>query len=279
MIKIVADSTCNLSPEVFEQYDIRVAPISIQFGDESYEEAIDIDRGTFYRKIDEMGIIPTTAQPTPAWFAKFYEELSAEGHTILVITITSKHSGTYDSAVLAKSMVPNADVHVFDSLNISLATGWMVIEAARMIEAGSDIEQILERLELIRPQMKLIITPSTLKYLQMSGRVGRLQGAIASMLRVMPIIAIEDGVLEAGERIRTRGKALDRLIEQMEEDLGDVDPINMAVIHAWVPEEGEAFLERVKAHFKPQEILYGDLVASLAVHGGPGIIGLVGYPA
>ena len=88
MIKIIADSTCNLRPDVLQRYDIRVAPISIQFKDETYEEDIDIDRDLFYRKIDEMGIIPTSSQPTPAWFAKFYKELHAQGHQILVITIT-----------------------------------------------------------------------------------------------------------------------------------------------------------------------------------------------
>jgi len=123
MIKIITDSTNNLSQDVLDQYDIRVAPVSIQFGDETFEENVDIDHELFYRKIEELGIIPTSSQPTPAWFVRFYQELTEQGHSILVITVTSKHSGTYDSAMLAKSMVPEADVEVFDSLSISLGTG------------------------------------------------------------------------------------------------------------------------------------------------------------
>ena len=277
MIKIITDSTNNLSQDVLEQYDIRVAPISIQFGDETFEEDIDIDRDLFYRKIEELRIIPTSSQPTPAWFARFYKELTEQGHSILVITITSKHSGTYDSAILAKSIVPEADVEVFDSLSISLGTGWMVLEAAREIEAGRDRSSILRNLKEIRERAKLFITPATLKYLQMSGRVGRLQGALASLLKVKPIIVLKDGVLEAIENVRTRARALDRVVELLENSVGTSEPINMAVIHARALEDGRKLLERVKARFNCHEILMADLVCSLAVHGGPGILGLFAY--
>jgi len=277
MIKIITDSTNNLSPDILERYDIRVAPVSIQFGDETFEEDIDIARDLFYRKIEELGIIPTSSQPTPAWFARFYQELTEQGHSILVITITSKHSGTYDSAMLAKSMVPEADVEVFDSLSISLGMGWMILEAARAIEADHDRKRILQRLTEIRDRAKLIITPATLKYLQMSGRVGRLQGALASLLNVKPIIVLKDGVLEAIENVRTRGKALDRVIELIENAVGTSEPINLAVIYARAQEDGRKLLERAKARFNCREILMADLVCSLAVHGGPGILGLFAY--
>ena len=279
MIKIIADSTCNLSQEVLDRYDIRVAPISIQFNEETFEEGIDIDHDLFYRKIEEMGIIPTSSQPTPAWFAKYYRELAEQGHTILVITITSHHSGTYESAILAKSMVPEADVEVFDSLNISLGTGWMVLEAARAVEAGQNREQILSRLAGIRDRISFFFTPATLKYLQMSGRVGTLKGVLGSLLQVKPIITLNEGVLDVGESIRTRGKAVDRIIELTEEAVGTSDPINLAVIHARAPEEGRELLERVEKHFNCKETMIADLVCSLAVHGGPGVLVLIAYKA
>jgi len=277
MIHIITDSTCNLSPETLEKYNIRIAPISIQFLDETYEEDIDIDRDTFYRKIEEMGIIPTTAQPTPAWFAKFYQEADPEKDEVLVIAITQKHSGTYDSAILAKSMVPDVKVTVFDSASISLGTGWMVLEAARAVEEGKELETILKRLEHIRANSTLFLTPAVLKYLQMSGRVGKLQGAIASMLNLKPIIALKDGALAAMENVRTRGKAIERLLTLTEEAFGD-KPVNVAVIHARAEEDGKELLERVQKRFNVQEFLYGDLVASLAVHGGPGVIAVFAYP-
>lgn len=277
MIKLVVDSTCNLSRDTLKKYDIRVAPISIQFANETYEEDINIDRETFYRKIEEMGIIPTTSQPTPAWFEKYYREFSELGHSILAITITSKHSGTYDSAVLAKSMVPEARVEVFDTRNISFGTGFMVLEAARAIEAGQDMQSILERLHLVRERTSLFLTPATLKYLQMSGRVGRLQFALGSMLDLKPIIAIEDGELAAKENVRTRGKAVARMLELTEEHVGTKDPIHLGVVHAKAEQEGRALLEQAQSRFNVAETLFGELVASLAVHGGPGVLGLFSY--
>jgi DegV family protein with EDD domain len=194
-----------------------------------------------------------------------------------VITITSKHSGTYESAILAKSLVPEADVEIFDSLNLTLGAGWMILEAARGIEAGQDRATIISRLEEIRDRAHLCFTPATLKYLQMSGRVSTLSGAIGSLISLKPIIVLEDGVLNLKEKIRTRGKAVTRLIELTEEAVGTSDPVNVAVVHANAPEEGQALLDRVKAHFNCQETLMEDLVASLAVHGGPGILMIFAY--
>jgi DegV family protein with EDD domain len=278
MIKIVADSTCNLSDEVIEQYDLRIAPISIQFGQETYEEGIDIDREFFYNKIEELGIIPTSSQPSPAWFAKHYEELHAHGHSILVITITRKHSGTFESAIMAKSMTPDADVEVFDSSSISLGTGWMVLEAAQMVEQGASLPQMLRRLEAIRSKSRLYLTPLTLKYLQMSGRVGRLQSAVASMLKVKPIIVLEEGTLEVGENVRTRSKALTRLVELLEDHLGRLQPVNLAVMHALAEADARWLIEKAQETLNVNEFIIDDIVPSLAVHGGPGVIGIFGYP-
>lgn len=278
MLKVIADSTCNLSQETLDEYDIRIAPIPIQFGDETFEEGVDIDRDLFYKKIEETGIIPTSSQPTPAWFGRYYKELHQQGHSILVITVTGKHSGTFNSATMAKSLAPEADVHVFDSKSISLGTGWMVLEAVRAIKAGVSQSDVVSQIEAIRERARLFMTPATLQYLQMSGRVGTLQGALASLLSIKPIIHLKDGLLEVMGNVRTRGKSLDQLINHLEEAVGTTAPVNLAVIHARAREEGLSVLERAKNVFNVQEALFGDLVASLSAHGGPGIIGLFAYP-
>lgn len=277
MIKIVTDSTCNLPAHILEQYDIRVAPIAIQFGTESFEEGITIDRPLFYRKIEELGIIPTTSQPSPIWFSRFYEEFTKLGHSVLAITLTSEHSGTFKSAVLAKSLAPSADVEVFDSRTISLGTGWMVLEAARAAEAGWDRAAILRRLGEIRDRSALFLTPSTLKYLLMSGRVGKLQGLVASALNIKPIISVQDGILQVGERIRTRARAVRRIVELVAQAVGTRDPVNLAVIHAQSPDEGTDLLASARRVLNCAETMIEDLIPSLAVHGGPGVIGLFAY--
>ena len=277
MIKIVTDSSCNLSPEQLHRYDIRVAPILIQFGTEAYEEGVDIDQDLFYRRVDELDMIPTTSQPAPGAFAEIYRELTAHGHSILCITITSRHSGTYQSAMLARTLVPEARVEVLDSAAISFGTGYMVLEAARAAEAGQDLQNILERLWAIKRNMCFLFTPATLEYLRKGGRVGALRGAVASILDLKPIIGLEDGLLGVMENVHTREKALDRVLELTEKAMGTTDPINIAVFHAKAPEEGQALLERAQARFNCQESLIGDFAVSLSIHGGPGTIGLFAY--
>lgn len=275
-MRILTDSTNNLAPELLQRHQIAVAPIAIQFGEQGYDEFLTIDRDLFYRKIEETGTIPTTSQPSPAWFADQYRRAAARKEPVLAITVTGRHSGTYQSAVLARSMAPEADVEVFDSASVSLGTGWMVLEAARWAEAGSLRSTILQRLTAIRKRSQLYLTPATLKYLRMSGRVGKLQGAIASLLNVRPIIVLKDGALEAVENVRTRRKALERLVTMAEAAVGQAK-IRMGVIHARAVEEGQALLAMVTSRLNCEEVMLADLVPSLAVHGGPGVVGLAFY--
>ena len=278
MLRIITDRASNLSEEMIAELDIRVAPISMQFGDESYEEGITIDRDHFYSKIEKMGVMPTSSQPTPAWFVRYYKEIAENSERGLVITVTGEHSGTYDSALMAKAMVPEADIEVFDSRSISLGTGWMIIEAAREIKRGHTRDQIVSRLMGIRKRAHLFLTPRTLKYLRMSGRVGRLQDAFASLLNVKPIISVVDGRLQADEKVRTRQKSLERLIELLKEAVGSEQPVNLAVIHARAAEDGANLRRMAEETLNVTETLIGDLTPSLAVHGGPGIVGVFAYP-
>jgi len=277
MIKLVTDSTADVPKELLEKYDIRVVPINIQFGTETYQEDIEIDRPTFLRMLDEHESFPTSSQPSPGQLVEVYRPLTEEGHSIISIHVTSKHSGTYQSAMLAKSMLPEADIEVFDSLSISMGTGYQVIAAARAAEEGKSMGEIVELLEEIRSGMYLHFTPSTLKYLQKSGRVGKLAGALLSLISVKPIIKTEDGELEAFQRVRTRSKAIDRMVELIEEALGTSEPVKLATIHAEVPDEAEKLRQRLESTFNCDEMFVVDLACSLTVHGGPGIIGIVAY--
>ncbi len=275
MVKIVTDSTADIPPSLLEEYDIRVVPICIQFGTETYLEGVDIDRPTFFRRLEE--VMPTSTQPSPGQFLEVYRGLAEEGHSILSIHITSRHSGTYQSALLARSMIPEADIEVFDSLSISMGTGYQVLAAARAAEKGKSVGEILQLLEGIRSRMNIYFTVATLKYLRRSGRVGRLAGVLASLLNVKPIIKVEDGLLEAFEKVRTRGKSLDRLVELTAEAVGTTDPVKLAVVHAEVPEEADALRIRLEATFNCDEMHVVDMACSLIVHGGPGTIGVVSY--
>lgn len=275
MIKIVTDSTADIPKPLLERYDIQVVPVNIQFGHETYEEGITIDRPTFFQKLEE--VMPTSSQPAPGKLAEVYRQLADDGHSILSLHVTSKHSGTYQSALLAKSMVPEADIEAFDTLSISMGTGYQVLAAARAVEEGKSMEEILQLLEGIRSRMHLYITPATLKYLQKSGRVGKLAGALASLVSLKPIIKVEDGLLEAFQNVRTRGKAIDRLVELTGEAVGTTQPVKLGIPHAQADAEAEALRARLERTFNCEEMHVVDLACSLTVHGGPGIIGIISY--
>jgi DegV family protein with EDD domain len=174
-------------------------------------------------------------------------------------------------------MLPEADIEVFDTLSISIGTGYQVLAAARAAEEGQSMGEIIQLLEGIRSRINLYLTPSTLKYLQRSGRVGKLSGALGALLDLKPVIKVEDGVLEAFQNVRTRGKALDRLVELTEEAVGTTEPVKLGIPHAEVPDEAEKLRQRLESTFNCDEMIVVDLCCSLTVHGGPGIIGIVSY--
>lgn len=280
MIKIATDSTCDLPTELFQQHDITVVPINILFGTESYLDGITIDRATFFRKIEEMGILPKTSQPSAGQFEEYYSRLVDAGATdIISLHVTAKLSGTYQSAQLAREMMADrVRIHPFDSACGSVGLGFMALEAARMAEAGKSVAEILTRMEAIRVKMNILLTLKDLRYAQMSGRVGTLQSSLSSLLNIKPLVLLEDGLLDVIEKVRTRRKAIDRLIEIMIDRVGTSAPVNLAVIHARAPDEGHSLLERSRALFNCQETFLTSLTTSLVVHFGPGTVGLVAYP-
>jgi DegV family protein with EDD domain len=280
MIRIVTDSTCDLEPERYAQYDIHVVPINIQFANETYEEDVTISRAQFYQKIEELQIIPATSQPSPAQFEAVYRRLAGEGATdILSIHVTSKLSGTYQSAVLAQDLVADTvRVHPVDSGCGSAGLGFMCVEAARLQESGRALDEILARLEVLRPRISVVLSVRDLRYAQMSGRVSRLQSSLSSFLNLRPVISLHDGLLSVVDKVRTGRRAMERLLELTEEAVGLEVPISLAVIHAEAPAEGQALLSKALDRFPNiTEYFVENLAASLAVHFGPGTVGLVSY--
>jgi DegV family protein with EDD domain len=279
MIRVVTDSTCDLTADYYQEHDVTVVPINIQFGTETYLDGVTIDRPTFYRKIEELGILPKTSQPSPQQFEQDYVRLADAGATdILSIHVTAKLSGTYQSAELARQMVSSrVRIHAFDSACGSVGLGFMVVEAARMARAGRTIDEIIRRLEVMRSRMQVILTVKDLKFAQMSGRVGKLQSSLSSLLNIKPVVALDDGLLDVVDKVRTRRKAIGRIVEMIAERVGTDAPVNLAVVHALAPEEGQALLEQARTHFDCQESFLTDLALSLAVQFGPGTLGLIAY--
>lgn len=276
-VRIVTDSTCNLPADLIAEYKVPLVPILVIFGKESLREGIDLTPRQFYDRIARTGIIPTTSQPPAGAFAEVYRRLAQEPCQILSIHLTGRLSGVLASAYAATQLVPEADVQVFDTLSVSIGSGFCVLEAAQLAKAGATRDEIVARLSSIRDSLNIFLTPATLRYLQMSGRIGKLQGALASLLNVKPIIRCREGLLDAFERVRSRRVSLERLLELTEEAVGLTDLVDVAVIHADAPVEAEELARRIRSMFQCRNLFVETLSVALGVHGGPGMIGIVSY--
>ncbi len=280
MIRIVTDSTCDVPEELLAQYRISVVPINIQFGQETYLERVNLDDATFYRMVDELKIIPTTSQPSLGQYQEVYRKLAAEPDTdaILSIHITSKLSGTYDNAVIAAGqMPPDPPIVVFDSLSGSMGLGFMVLEAAEMASRGASLAEIIGRLEVVRQQMHIFFTPEDLRYARMSGRVGLTRILLVSALNIKLLLTVTEGKLSLFSRVRGRPKALQTLVESLLERLKGQAAARLAVIHAQAPEAAEQVRRALLARLPDAQVFVRDLSLGIAVHFGPGTVGVVGY--
>lgn len=279
MIKIVTDTTCDLPPDWLSRYNITTVPINIQFGLETYREGETIDPETFYRRISSEGQLPTTSQPSVGQFKAVYEALAADGNEILSIHVTSKLSGTCQTATLtANQLDDKIKVTVLDSLTGSVGLGLMVREAAQLVEAGLSVAEIVARLQARRSQIGVFIMLKDLRYARMSGRVGRLKETLVSLLNVKPIVGVEAGALVPLERVRGQKKGFERMLALAEETVGSA-PVHVGAAHALDRAEAEALLAQVKTRLNCQDTFIADLALSLAVHFGPGAVGFATYPA
>ena len=279
MLRIVTDGAADMPAGWEQEYDIQVIPINIQFGDTTYLQGVDLSNEDFYRLVEESGKIPKTSQPSPFQFKEFYEKVAKAGETILSMHVTSKLSGTFASAVTASvELGDKFNIVPFDSGTGSAALGMMCREARLMERAGSTTQQIVERMYRIHHDVQIVLTVDKLNYARMSGRVGTLQAALASALNVKPIIVLQEGLLDVAERVRTRGKALDRVLEILHARF-EKEPVHVAAVHARDLPSAEGLLEQAKKVFNFRELILTELSIAVAANLGPGTVGLIVYPA
>jgi len=278
MLRIVTDSTADMPLGWENKYDIQVVPINIHLGEKTYQQGIELSNEDFYRLVDQSGKIPKTSQPTPYQFKEFYQRIAQRGDTILSLHVTSKLSGTYDSAVGAsRELEGSYRILPFDSGCGSAGLAMMCREARLMERAGATVERILERWEQIRRSLHIVLTLDKLDYARMSGRVGTLQAALASALNIKPIVELKQGILEVTERVRTRKKSLERVLDLILHRY-QRSAIELAVVHARDPQSARTLEQRARELFNIHELITTELSISVAANLGPGTVGLIAYP-
>lgn len=278
MIKIVTDGAADMPAEWAAEYGIHLLPLHVRFGEEEYTQGKGFEPADFYRLVQEKKMIPKSSLPSIGQIKEFYRSIAQKGDTILSIHISSKLSGTYNTVQSAASELSGEfKIIVFDSLAGSAAQAFLAREARMMERAGAALPEILQNLENVRRRISIIFTLDTLEYAYLSGRINALQNLIIAALKVKPIIVLREGLLEMSDKVRTRQRSLDRVVQKMFERLGGC-AINLAVVHAADPQTARALFDQVCSVFQVREGIVTDLAIPVAANLGPGAIGVIAYP-
>ncbi len=278
-IAILTDSTCDIPEELLRQYEIRVIPTYIIFGEESLRDGVDIQPAEFYERLKTDPNHPKTSQPTPRDFLAGYEAARQDGaEEIAVFTVSGSVSGTYNSAVQAGEMI-DIPVRVHDSKFTSMALGWQVLAAARERATGGVMQTMLSAAEKVRERVRLFVTADTVKYLYLGGRVSATTHLIGSLLNIKPLIyfSLEDGEAHAGIPSRTRKKGLQAIYDNFFREVDPFKKLRVAVMHSGALEEAKALAERIRQEFSPVELMISFAAPVLGVHAGPQAVALCGY--
>jgi DegV family protein with EDD domain len=269
---IVTDSSGDLPLTLAAELGITVVPAIVRFGEESFLDGVEIDHDTFYRRLREERLFPTTSQPSPGQFAEVYDRLAPGAEGIVSIHLSSRLSGTFNSAVQgARSCGSACPVEVVDSLSTSLGMGLIVLEAARLARSGASLEAVLAAVRGWIPRSRLCAALDTLEFLAKGGRIGRAKHLLGTLVRIRPVLAIQDGEVQPVRPLRTRGQVavfLDDYVRQHR-------PVHaLGVVYSTGLTEAEALADQLADLHPRESIIFGRVGPGLGSHTGPGMLGV-----
>ena len=269
MVRIVTDSTADLNPEQQRAAGITVVPLNVHFGDEVFRDHVDLSADEFFRRLKASSQLPRTSQPSVGAFEEAFRKLRDGGDEIVSVHLSSKVSGTYNSALMAAQSV-GGGIEVVDSLSTSMALGFMALEGAKLAKAGRDRAAVAAHLRALVPKGRVTCVVDTLTYLERGGRIGKARALLGSLLNVKPILQLKDGEVVPVGRARGRPQALSRLVELLERD-GKV--AQLAIMHGAAQADAEELRDRVASRYPGLDIMLTETGAVLGTHTGPGVIG------
>ncbi|MFC0272223.1 DegV family protein [Metabacillus herbersteinensis] len=274
---ILTDSTAYIPKALREQLDIHMIPLSVIFGQETYQEEVEITANQFYEEVRSKGELPTTSQPSVGMFLETFEKLAKDYDAVVTIHLSSGISGTYNGAVAAGNMVENIKVYAFDSEISCMVQGFYALEAAEMARAQKSPEEIIARLKEVKKSNSAYFMVDDLSHLQRGGRLSGAQALIGSLLQVKPILHFVDKMIVPFEKIRTRKKAVNRLYELFNEVASEGAPMRAVVIHANRPEEAEEMKRDLEKKYPHVEFMTSYFGPVIGTHLGEGAMGLGWY--
>ena len=276
-IAIVTDSTAYLPPELVQKHNLTITPLVVIWGEETLEDGVGIQPSQFYTRLETAKVMPSTSQATPATMVAAFEKLIAQDYDdILGIFISSNLSGTIDSAIQAKDLMQKgADkVTIFDSKTTAMALGFQVLAVAKAVEDGANLEDAVALAEKARDKTGVFFAVDTLEFLHRGGRIGGAQRFLGTALNMKPVLTLQDGRVEAVERIRTKKKAHNRVLELISEQVQGKDNIRLATLSANAEVDAKALLDSAVQQLNPVETFFTEISPVLGTHTGPGTVGL-----
>ncbi len=270
MVKVVTDSCSDITPQLAQELGITVVPLYVQFGKETYRDNVDLSTEEFYHKLETSKIHPTTATATPADFAEAFTKLAEETKEILTITLSQKFSGTYTAALQGKAMVSkDCRIEVIDSQTAAGPQMLLVISAAKMAQAGANLEQITDWVRRAIPRVHIRMSFDTLEYLRRGGRIGKAQAFLGGLLKVNPVLGIKDGATFPMARSRNRAQAMDFLVNFVK---GFSRIEATAIEDATTPDDLQTLAERLKDVVPPERIYRSKVSPVVGTHVGPHVL-------
>ncbi|MBD8497829.1 DegV family protein [Paenibacillus arenosi] len=277
-IKIFSDSTCDLPPSLIEQHDIGIVPLYVTFGDQAFQDGVDMDPAKLYEMVDQGGQLPKTAAPSPGDFVAKFEPFVKAGQDIIYIGLSTELSSTIQNAIIASQMLEehSGRIHVIDSMNLSTGIGIQVLRAARMAEAGNSIEDIIPHIQEMRKHIETEFIIDTLDYLHKGGRCSSLQNIIGTLLRIRPVIKVVDGKMIAASKVRgKREKALEQLLSNPLNLKSRMDNDTIFVTHSYSDEDAAHVVEQLKLLTGAKHVYTSYTGCVISSHCGPNTIGIV----
>ncbi|MGQ9494231.1 MAG: DegV family protein [Anaerolineae bacterium] len=281
-VAVITDTCASLPDDFYEKYDIARVPYYVHIGTKAFRDLIDITREEFLDYMRKATELPKSANPGPG---DYIEKIKAAAHRakeIVIVCMTSIGSGAYQAALVAKETalkeLSNIRVEVVDTRNVSMAHGWMALEAARAALAGATLDDILALIQRMIPVTRMLQTADTLRYLYLGGRIGRAKHLVGSLLNIKPLISMEDGEIVALGQERSRPAVYRRMVGLIAEKVGPGGKIKAAIVHAADEEAARVLRELVEKSFECVEMLTTNLSSALAVHTGPGTVGVCYFP-
>jgi DegV family protein with EDD domain len=271
---IVTDSTVYLPNEITKQYGIVVAPQVLIWGNETFEDGVDIQPDEFYSRLKTATVMPTTSQVTIPYFQKIFREYLDKEYEILAILISAKLSGTIDSALQARDLLPKGPIEIVDSHSTSMAMGFHILTVARAAQQGASLAECKALAEKAREYTGVIFAVDTLEFLHRGGRIGGGSRFLGTALNIKPILEVTGGRVEAVERVRTRNKSLHRVVDMIVERTAGKQPVRLAALHANAADEAKRMLELACQQLNPVESFLTQVSPVVGTHAGPGTVGL-----